>query len=110
MFLVAMDIVQLPQGRVLGLEGAGVIKRVGSQVKTLRVGDRVAAVERNMSATTVTTLEILYVKIPDELSFAEASTMFFPYMTAMYSLLDVGWLEKIQVTLLEHSPLLQVRF
>ena len=50
-----------------------------------------------MFATTVTTLELRCVKIPDDLGFNEASTMFFPYMTAMYSLMDVGGLEKGQV-------------
>lgn len=92
-----MNIVQLPQGRVFGLEGAGVVRRIGSQVRTLRIGDRVAVVEHNMFATTVTTLEVLCVKIPDNLSFNEASTMFFPYITAMYSLMDVGGLMKGQV-------------
>lgn len=92
-----MNIVQVPQGRVFGLEGAGVVRRIGSQVKTLCVGDRVAVVDRNMMATTVTTLEILCVKLPDNLGFEEASTMFFPYMTAMHSLIDVGRLEKDQV-------------
>lgn len=92
-----MNIVQIPQGRVFGLEGAGVVRRIGSQVKTLRVGDRVAVVEHNMFATTVTTLEVLCVKIPNDLSFSEASTMFFPYMTALHSLIDIGGLEKGQV-------------
>lgn len=92
-----MNIVQLPQGRVFGLEGAGVVRQIGSQVKTLRIGDRVAVVEHNMFATTVTTLEVLCVRIPDDLSFNEAATMFFPYITAMHSLMDVGGLEKTQV-------------
>ena len=93
-----MNIVQLPQGRVFGLEGAGIIRRIGSQVKTLHVGDRVAVVEHNMFATIVTTLEALCIKIPEDLSFDEASSMFFPYMTAMHSLIDVGGLEKGQVS------------
>ncbi len=92
-----MNVVHLPQGNVFGLEGAGVVRRIGSQVHTLRTGDRVAVVDRNMFATTVTTLEVLCVKIPHDLSFNEASTMFFPYMTAMYSLTDVGNLRKGQV-------------
>ena len=92
-----MNIVQLPRGRVFGLEAAGVVRRVGSQVKTLHVGDRVAVVEHNTFATTITTLEVLCVQIPDDLSFYEASTMFFPYITAMHSLMDVGGLVKNQV-------------
>jgi hypothetical protein len=92
-----MNIVQLPQGRVFGLEGAGIVRRVGPQVKTLSVGDRVAVVEHGMFATVVTTLEILCIKLPDDLSFNEACTMVFPYITAMHSLMDVGGLEKGQV-------------
>lgn len=92
-----MNIVQLPQGHVFGLEGAGIVRRIGSQVKTLHPGDRVAVVDRSIFATIITTLEVLCVKIPDDLSFDEASTMFFPYMTAMYSLLDVGGLKESQV-------------
>ena len=93
-----MNVVQLSEGQVLGLEGARVVRRTGCQVKTLQAGDRVAVVERSMFATTITTLEALCVRIPDDLSFYEASTMFFPYMTAMHSLMDVGGLEKGQVS------------
>ncbi|KAL9121374.1 MAG: hypothetical protein Q9187_002068 [Circinaria calcarea] len=100
--LVAMNIVHLPQGIVLGLEGAGIVRQIGSQVKTVRVGDRVAIVDNHMFSTTITTSELLCAKIPDDLSFIEASTMFFPYMTAMHSLMDVGGLEKGQSVLI-HS-------
>lgn len=50
-----------------------------------------------MFATTVIVSDVLCVKIPDNLGFNEASTMFFPYMTAMHSLMDVGSLQKGQV-------------
>lgn len=92
-----MNIVQLSRGRVFGIEGAGFVRRIGSQVKTLGIGDRVAVVDSNMLATTITTLEVLCVKIPDDLSFNEASTMVFPYLTAIHSLMDVGGLKKGQV-------------
>lgn len=92
-----MKIVEFPL-RILGFEGAGIIKKVGSKVKTLRVGDRVAVFENNVFATTVVTLEALCVKIPDELSFNDASVMFFPYATAMHSLIDVGGLQRGQVS------------
>ncbi|KAL9132080.1 MAG: hypothetical protein Q9217_000116 [Psora testacea] len=99
--LVAMNIVQLPK-RAIGLEGAGVVRRIGSQVKTLRVGDRVAMVERGVFSSLITTLEMLCVKLPDCLDINEASTMFFPYVTALHSLKTVGCLEKGQ-TVLIHS-------
>ena len=50
-----------------------------------------------MFATRVIVSEVLCLKIPDDLGFNEASTMFFPYMTAMHSLIDIGSLKKGQV-------------
>ncbi|MCJ1357758.1 MAG: hypothetical protein MMC33_007754 [Icmadophila ericetorum] len=99
--LVAMNIVQLPQ-TIFGLEGAGVVRRVGSQVKNLGIGDRVAMVERGTFSTLVVTLEILCAKLPDEISFEEASTMLFPFITATHSLMTVGGLKKGQSVLI-HS-------
>jgi len=95
--MVAMGLIQFPK-RVLGVEGAGVIKRVGSQVKNLKIGDRVAIIERYMCATTIVTLEILCLKVPDDMGFDVASTMFFPFATAMYSLMNVGGMTEGQVS------------
>lgn len=91
-----MRIVEFPL-RFFGFEGAGVVRRIGSQVRSLNVGDRVAVFERNMFATKIVTLEILCVKIPEQLSFNDAAVMFFPYATAMHSLMSVGGLERGQV-------------
>lgn len=55
-------------------------------------------IERGTFSTNVVTLEILCVKIPDDLSFDEASTMFFPYVTATHSLITVGGIKKGQVS------------
>ena len=100
--LVALNLVELPlHHRGLGLEGAGVVKRVGSHVKSLSVGDRVMTFERKTLATLVNTTEPYCTKIPDNLSDEEASTMLIPYATAWHSLVDVGRLEKGQVS---YSP------
>ena len=90
-----MKVVEFPK-RAIGVEAAGIVRKVGSQVKTLRVGDRVAMIDRGIFSTTVNILEILCTKVPDHLDFNEASTMFFPYATAMYSLGTIGGLEKGQ--------------
>ncbi|KAI9692407.1 MAG: Type I Iterative PKS [Bathelium mastoideum] len=101
--LVALNLVELPlHHRILGLEGAGVVKRVGSHVESLSVGDRVMTVERKTLATLITTTEPYCIKIPDNLSDEEASTMLIPYATAWHSLMDVGRLEKGQSVLI-HS-------
>ena len=92
-----MKIVELPE-RVLGLEGAGIVRRVGSAVKDLQIGDRVATMERGAFSTVFRTLEILCVKIPDNLDLNEASTMLIPYVTAIHSLMTVGNVKKGQVS------------
>lgn len=70
-----------------------------------------AVVDRKMFATIVNTLKAICVKIPDELSFNEAATMFFSYATAMYFLMNVGDLRKGQVcNSLRNSPLFSVQF
>ena len=98
-----MKIVDLPNP-FLGSEGAGVIRRVGSEVKSLRVGDRVALIDRRVFSSTVVTLELLCVRLPDDLDFEEGSTMFFPYLTAMHSMMTIGGLEKGQVSNLGRKP------
>ena len=64
----------------------------------MSVGDRVAVIDRKTFATNHITRAVLCVRIPDTLSFEEASAMFFPYATAMHSLVTVGNLEKGQVS------------
>jgi NADPH:quinone reductase-like Zn-dependent oxidoreductase len=81
----------------LGLEGAGTICCIGQDVKNLRVGDRVMVFATGSFSTRLITSAQLCAKIPDELSFEDAATMPCVYATAIYSLMDVGRLEKGQV-------------
>lgn len=76
----------LPHG--LGFEGSGVVTAVGSEVKHLQVGDRVAygqsplgayALLRNVPGHQV-------VKLPDEISFEEAASLMLKGLTAWYLL------------------------
>lgn len=99
--LVGMNLID-HVGRYHGLEGAGVIRRVGSEVKDFRPGDRVAAMEHNMLSTLLIANEIMCVKIPDSLCFMDAATMFTVYATVQHSLLTVGQLKKGE-SLLVHS-------
>ena len=97
--LVALNLVELPlPTRILGFEGAGLVHRVGTHVRDFSVGDRVVTFERNTFATFITTTEPHCVKIPDSLTFEEASTLSIAYITAWHSLVDVGALEKGQVS------------
>jgi len=99
--LVSMNLIG-HVGRYHGLEGAGVIRRVGPKVKDFKPGDRVAAMEHNMLSTLLIANEVMCVKIPDSLSFIDAATMFTAYGTVQQSLITIGQLKKGE-SLLIHS-------
>jgi NADPH:quinone reductase-like Zn-dependent oxidoreductase len=63
-------------------------------VKKLRVGDRAVLIGVRTFATVVTETKLLCEKLPDELSFADGASMQIAFLTAIYSLIDVGRLEK----------------
>ena len=60
-----MRIIKFPKG-VIGIEAAGIVRRVGSLVQSLRPGDHVAMVDRGVFSTNVITLENLCAKIPNK--------------------------------------------
>ncbi|KAL4789956.1 putative polyketide synthase [Aspergillus venezuelensis] len=99
--LVGMNLID-HVGRYHGLEGAGVVRRVGSKVTEFKPGDRVAAMEHNMLSTLLIANEIMCVRIPDELSFIDAATMFTVYATVQQALITVGRLQRGE-SLLIHS-------
>ena len=99
--LVGMNLID-HVGRYHGLEGAGVVRRVGPKVKDFKPGNRVAAMEHNMLSTLLIANEIMCVKIPESLSFIDAATMFTVYATVQQSLITVGQLKKGE-SLLIHS-------
>ncbi|KUL87848.1 hypothetical protein ZTR_03150 [Talaromyces verruculosus] len=69
----------------LGLEGAGYITKVGSNVKNVRVGDRVMTIgcETVGMATIIQRPAIICIKIPDQLTDEEAATMPVVYVTVL---------------------------
>src|SRR6266536_1069196 len=92
--LSALGIVDAPKAG-LGLETAGVIRRTGPNVKDLRAGGRVILFGGGSFSTIVTTAGQLCAKIPDNLDFNDGATM---PVSAIYCLINVGRLEKGQVT------------
>lgn len=92
-----MGIVEVPKAG-LGLEAAGIIRRIGSQVKDLSVGDRVMVLGTGCFSTSFITASSLCAKMPNELSFEDGATMPCVYGTVIYSLVDVARLEKGQVS------------
>ncbi|KAI0172149.1 fatty acid synthase S-acetyltransferase [Hypoxylon sp. FL1284] len=99
--LVAMGIVELPI-RQFGLEAAGIITRVGADVKDLKVGDRACCLKKHAYSTYIVSPQRYCVRIPDRLSFDEAASMLMPYVTSIHSLINIGRLEKGQSVLI-HS-------
>ena len=83
----------------LGIDAAGTIRRTGSNVNNVAIGDRIFALAPYGCVTDRLILPMqLAVKIPDDLSFGDAATMPCCFATAIYSLLDVGRLRKGQVS------------
>ncbi|KAF2832649.1 KR domain-containing protein, partial [Ophiobolus disseminans] len=103
--ILAMGIISAGPGDdiPLGLETAGCIIRVGSNVLNLTIGDRVIALSPGGCAATSTILPAaVCAKIPAKLSFEDAATLPICYATAYQSLVKVGQLEDGQ-TVLIHS-------
>ncbi|KAI6770702.1 hypothetical protein HG531_009557 [Fusarium graminearum] len=98
--LCAMGIVDGENG--FGLEGAGVVNRVGPNVSDLQVGDRVFFIAHDSFATHVTMSENLCEKIPDDLSYEDAATMPCVFATSYHSIFNMGNLKKGQ-SILIHS-------
>ncbi|KAL9583305.1 MAG: hypothetical protein Q9212_002788 [Teloschistes hypoglaucus] len=94
--LVCMGVVEATKTG-LGLEGAGVVRSVGQEVKDFVAGDRVMTFGHGCFSTCVAMPAKLCTKIPDDLSFEEAATLPCVYGTVIHSLLTIGRLEKGQV-------------
>ncbi|KAL9054330.1 MAG: hypothetical protein Q9162_004204 [Coniocarpon cinnabarinum] len=99
--LVAMGIVELST-RQFGFEISGVVRRIGPDVKNLKVGDRVLSLHRNAMGTITTAPEFLVAKMPDNMTFDQGGTLLGAYVTAWYSLINVGHLQRGQSVLI-HS-------
>ena len=74
-------------GPTLGLECAGRVERVGSAVKTMKVGDRVMAFAKNAFSTHVTTPVGVAAPIPNDLTFEAAATIPVAFLTAYHALM-----------------------
>jgi NADPH:quinone reductase-like Zn-dependent oxidoreductase len=82
----------------LGLEASGIVSRVGPEVRELCLGDRVILLGYGTLSTLVITTERLCEKIPSNLSFEDAATMPTVFTTAVCCLLNIGNLQKGQVS------------
>ncbi|MBE9913470.1 amino acid adenylation domain-containing protein [Paenibacillus donghaensis] len=92
--LYALGMLSLPSSHSFGfgLECAGTITRVGERVIGLKPGDRVMAIAGGSLGKYVSVSSVSAVRIPSNLSFAEAATIPISFMTAYYSLVVRGQL------------------
>lgn len=88
----------------IGFEGSGFIRRVGSDVKDFSPGDRVIVCYKGIFKTRITIDPEHCWKIPDGISLADAASMPTVYVTAIYSLIELGNLQKDQVGFHTPSP------
>ena len=98
--MVSMGVLKFGSKSVpLGLELAGTVSKVGSKVSNVSIGDRVVGVAtEGCFSTHALLIDSLVAKIPNDLGFEEAATMPACYTTALQALVDVGQLEKGQVS------------
>ncbi|KAJ5675621.1 polyketide synthase [Penicillium macrosclerotiorum] len=99
--LCAMGIVEASENG-FGLEAGGIVRRIGPHVKDLKVGDRVMLIAHCAFATEIVVSENLCEKIPDGLGFEDAATMPCVFATSIYSIFNIGNLQKGQ-SILIHS-------
>lgn len=86
------------QGKTdIGLEGSGVVRRVGSDVTHVQEGNRVVFLASPAFSTRVVVPGTFVVAIPAGLPLDQAATIGCAYTTAAYCLVNVGQLQKDQV-------------
>ena len=95
--MVAMGLIQGYRPD-LGVECGGVVHRLGKKVRNFAKGDRVMTFHHGCFSSSFATSENQVVKIPDTLSFEEAATMPCVYTTVIHSLINIGQLDKSQVS------------
>lgn len=100
--LVCMGIVEATK-EGLGLEGSGIIRQIGPGVKSWKVGDRVLISTDGCFSTRLVVSSKQIARMPDDLSFEEGATMPCVYSTAVFSLLEIGRLEKGQSVLIQSA-------
>lgn len=77
--------------RLMGLEGAGTIRRLGKDVVDLSIGQRVLVNRKGSLANRVQCVPMGQIyPLPDSMTFDEASTLSTVYSTVLYSLIDLA--------------------
>ncbi|KAL6819973.1 KR domain-containing protein [Trichoderma camerunense] len=85
----------------VGTEYAGMIRRVGPGVRTLRPDDPVMTVKAGIFTVHVIILKKLCVQIPDNISFQYATAMITVFSTVAKSMFNVAYLKKGQASAIQ---------
>lgn len=86
-----------------GLEYAGVVEKVGSEISHLKPGDRVMGVTRFGAYTTHLNIDARYaIELPEDWDFATGAAYLVQTLTAYYGMLHLGALQRGQNVLI-HS-------
>ncbi|KAK2944744.1 putative Long-chain-fatty-acid--AMP ligase FadD26 [Blattamonas nauphoetae] len=78
----------------IGAECSGIVTKVGSAVTEVKEGDRVVVTASSTFASYVIAKGAYTVKIPENLSFEQAASLFGPFLTAHYGLITEGRMKK----------------
>lgn len=84
-------------GEGLGQDFCGTVTSIGSDVKTLRLGDRVIGGSTGTFSSRMLIPEKLCIKIPDRMPAVQGATMPVVYCTAIYCFEDIVKLSKDKV-------------
>lgn len=88
---------------VPGLEFSGIVEKIGSNVKNVKLGDKVMGVTRFGGYTSYLNIDARYVlPLPNGWSFSQGAAFPVQALTAYYGLINLGELEKGE-TVLIHS-------
>ena len=102
--LPAMAYERSALGREVGIEGSGVVRRIGDGVTRLQVGDEVAVTAGGCIGNRVVVNEHLAFLKPPRISMEEAASSLSVYVTAYYSLVYLARLREGQRVLI-HSAM-----
>lgn len=80
-----------------GIEGTGVISKIGSKVKDMQIGQRVLITSSGVLRSFKVIPAKRCIPVPDDLSLEDATTMTSVYATVILSLIRLGNLQKDQV-------------
>jgi len=83
-----------------GVEGSGIVRKVGSGIRNLKVGDHVMLASAGLFSTRKVLPANVCLKLPDNISLQDAATILCVFTTAIHSLVDMGRLQKGQSVLI----------